>query len=115
MCEDAPVFVSGWRAMWLFAIFDLPQNTKQEKKAYSEFRQRLLTDGFMMMQYSVYIRFCVSREHVQVHIDKMKRNLPPKGKVQFMSITDKQFGRIQTYWGKWELPAEETPSLLEFF
>ena len=67
-----------------------------------------------MMQYSVYMRHCASTENTAIHIKKIKAALPPDGEVRIITITDKQFGRIQVYFGKRRLPAEQAPAQLEF-
>ncbi|HHT9133449.1 MAG TPA: CRISPR-associated endonuclease Cas2, partial [Candidatus Avalokitesvara rifleensis] len=48
---------SEYRAMWLFAMFDLPVDTKKARREYTRFRKALLTEGFTMLQYSVYARY----------------------------------------------------------
>ena len=48
--------------MWLFAMFDLPVTTTKARKRYAEFRKVLLEQGFSMLQYSVYARYCASEE-----------------------------------------------------
>jgi len=40
--------------MWLFVFFDLPTDTKTDRKNAARFRKGLLKDGFEMMQFSVY-------------------------------------------------------------
>lgn len=105
----------GWRTMWVIAMFDLPTETKAHRKAYARFRKDLMEDGFSMMQYSVYIRHCASRENADVHIQRMGRCLPAEGVVHFLTITDKQYGRIQSFWGKTRQPMQKTPAQLEFF
>ena len=67
-----------------------------------------------MMQYSVYIRHCASVENAEVHIAKVKGTLPPNGEVRIIKITDRQFGRIQVYYGKKRRPTEQAPTQLEF-
>ena len=52
--------------MWLMVFFDLPTDTKKERKAASLFRQNLLKDGFTMFQFSIYIRHCGSKENMEV-------------------------------------------------
>ena len=64
--------LSAYRIMWLFVFFDLPTKTKRERKAYTKFRKNLMSDGFTMMQYSVYIRNCASKESAEVHIRRIK-------------------------------------------
>jgi CRISPR-associated protein Cas2 len=100
--------------MWIIVLFDLPSDTPQARKQYMRFRKCLLNDSFTMMQYSVYMRHCASIENTQIHIKKVKAALPPDGEVRIITITDKQFGRIQVYFGKRRLPVEQAPAQLEF-
>ena len=44
--------LNGWRIMWIFAVFDLPTQTKEQRHAYTQFRQTLLKNGFSQLQYS---------------------------------------------------------------
>ncbi len=107
--------LSGYRVVWIIAMFDLPTDTKQAKKDYALFRKNLLKDGFAMLQYSVYVRHCASEENADVHFERVKNFLPPEGEVRLLKITDKQYGRIETYWGKKRKPQEPTPKQLELF
>jgi len=84
------MYVSGYRLMWVVAMFDLPTDTKNARKAYTHFRKHLLDDGFTMLQYSVYARPCASKENAEVHVQRIERNLPPDGEVRILPITDKQ-------------------------
>lgn len=52
------VRLNAYRIMWLFVFFDLPTNTKTERRHATQFRKALEKDGFSMMQYSVYVRHC---------------------------------------------------------
>ena len=91
---------SQYRSMWLIVFFDLPTDTKKERKAAAVFRQNLLKDGFTMFQFSIYVRHCASQENADVHIKRVKSILPPYGKIGIMCITDKQFSNIQLFYGK---------------
>lgn len=55
---------SEYRIMWILVFFDLPTETKKEKKAYTDFRKSLIKDGFTMFQFSIYVRHCASMENV---------------------------------------------------
>jgi CRISPR-associated protein Cas2 len=88
---------SEYRIMWILVFFDLPTETKKDKKAYADFRKRLQNDGFTMFQFSIYIRHCNSRENADVHIKRIKSILPPIGQVGILCITDKQFGNIELF------------------
>ena len=101
--------------MWLFVFFDLPTNTNKERKDATQFRKALEKDGFSMMQYSVYVRHCPSRENMNVHIARVRASMPPSGQISILNITDKQYGEIQNFWGKVERAKLTTPQQLEFF
>ena len=101
--------------MWVIAMFDLPTDTAKARKAYTRFRKALLRDGFTMMQYSVYMRHCASIENARIHVARIGRCVPSAGEVRFLTITDKQFGRIETYVGKMRQAPSPSPAQLEFF
>ena len=100
--------------MWVIAMFDLPTDTPRARRAYARFRRDLIGDGFTMMQYSVYIRHCASIENAKVHAARMGRCVPSAGEVRFLTITDKQFGRIETYVGRTREAPSNPPAQLEF-
>ncbi len=107
--------LNAYHIMWLFVFFDLPTNTKKERKCASKFRKSLLKDGFTMMQYSVYCRHCASKESADVHIKRVRSFIPGKGQVSILSVTDKQYGNIINYWGAKEKPVAQVPKQLELF
>ncbi len=89
-----------YRIMWVLVLFDLPTDTKEDRKQYTVFRKRLIKDGFAMFQFSIYIRNCPSRENANVHIRRVKSFLPPKGEIGILCITDKQFGEMELFVSK---------------
>ena len=101
--------------MWVLVFFDLPAETRIERKAATRFRKNLLDDGFGMFQYSIYLRFCASRENADVHTKRTKHALPKKGKVGILQITDKQFGMIELFQGQKEVETEQPVQQLELF
>jgi CRISPR-associated protein Cas2 len=105
----------AWRSMWVFALFDLPMETKAQRRAYTRFRKDLLDDGFTMMQLSVYFRHCASRESAVAHIRRMGARVPAEGEVRFLTVTDAQFARIEVYVGKRRKSPEKAPAQLELF
>ncbi len=107
--------LNAYRVMWLFVFFDLPTNTKKERKAASQFRKRLLNAGFNMMQYSVYIRHCASLENAKVQKRRIRSFVPVKGKVSILQITDKQFGMIENFFEAARQAALPSPQQLELF
>ena len=106
---------NAYRIMWLFCLFDLPTNTNAQRKRASSFRKKLIEDGYDMMQYSVYKRFCGSTEACENHIKRIKQWLPSEGKVSILKFTDKQFGDIETFESAQPKNKEKQPQQLEFF
>lgn len=88
---------SEYRIMWLLVFFDLPTETKNERKVAAKFRKNLIEDGFIMFQFSVYMRHCPSMENAEVHRRRVKNMLPVHGQVCILSITDKQFSNMELF------------------
>src|SRR5690606_22151694 len=107
--------LSDYRSMWIVTMFDLPVDTRAARRQYVQFRKFLLKDGFEKLQYSVYVRFCASEENMQVHIRRVESAIPPDGEVRILQVTEKQFSRMRTFWGKQHKPAPPAPRQLEFF
>ncbi len=101
--------------MWIIAMFDLPTDTKEAKMRYARFRKSLIRDGFVQMQYSVYVRHASSRENAEVHMQRIEKAIPPEGEVRVFTITDKQFSRMRVFWGKTRQLPESPPPQLELF
>ena len=106
---------SEYRIMWVLVLFDLPTETKKDKKAYATFRKNLQKDGFTMFQFSIYVRHCPSSENADVHIRRVKSFLPDYGKVGIMCITDKQFSNIMLFYGKKPMAVSAPGQQLELF
>jgi CRISPR-associated protein Cas2 len=107
--------LNEYRIMWVLVFFDLPTETKVERKIYSKFRKELMADGFTMFQFSIYMRHCASRENADVHIKRTKTKLPEKGHIGILCITDKQFGMMEIYYGKKQTELPVPIQQLELF
>lgn len=114
MIDDTSRF-SQYRVMWILVFFDLPTDTKKERKAAAKFRKDLMGDGFTMFQFSIYIRHCASRENMEVHMKRVRALLPEYGKVGILGITDKQFAEIQLFYGQKEIAPSTPGQQLELF
>lgn len=106
---------SEYRIMWILVFFDLPTETKKDKKAYALFGKNLQKDGFTMFQMSIYVRHCASMENAEVHIKRVKSFLPEFGHVAIMCITDKQFGNIKVFYGTKPMVPNAPGQQLELF
>ena len=107
--------LSGYRAVWLYAMYDLPVFDKKARRNYTKFRKFLLSEGFIMLQYSVYARYCRTEERSKAFRMRVRKNLPPKGEVRLMYVTDHQFGKQEVFRGKTEKKPEDKPDQLALF
>lgn len=107
--------ISSFNVMWILVFFDLPTETKKERKAALDFRNQLLKDGFGMFQLSIYVRHCMSRENMDVHINRVKNFLPDRGFVAILTITDKQFETMELFECAKPKPNSSPSQQLEMF
>ena len=106
---------SEYRIMWVLVLFDLPTDSKKDRKAYADFRKNLQRDGFTMFQFSIYVRHCTSSENAAVHIKRVKSFLPEFGQIGIMCITDKQFSQIELFYGRKPQDVKTPGQQLELF
>ncbi|NLY80542.1 MAG: CRISPR-associated endonuclease Cas2 [Lysinibacillus sp.] len=92
--------------MRLLLFFDLPMNTKVERRIYAKFRKTLIEDGFIMLQFSVYVKIFPNRDALIQYTERLKRNLPAKGSIRIMSVTEKQYEKMQVLIGGKSLQEE---------
>ncbi|MCG8355291.1 MAG: CRISPR-associated endonuclease Cas2 [Kiloniellales bacterium] len=107
--------LSGYRIMWMMVMFDLPVLTEAERKAATRFRHFLLDHGFEMSQFSVYLRWCSGKEQVERHAKEIQDNLPPAGRVNVLTFTDKQYANMICFTGGARGPKPENPGQLALF
>lgn len=106
---------NAYRTMWVLVMFDLPTETKKDRRAATLFRKNLLKDGFNMFQFSSYMRYCPSFENAKVHIQRVRGFLPREGKVGVFSITDKQWSRVELFYRGKTTQIDDPPQQLELF
>ncbi len=92
--------LSAYRMMWIMTLFDLPTKTKAERKEANAFRLYLLDLGFEMAQLSVYMRLVSGKEQAETLYGKIKEHLPEGGRVDIVTITDKQYESIYSFVGR---------------
>lgn len=81
-------------------MFDLPTTTPKERKAYRKFRKALLREGFVMIQYSVYVRVCPNKASAKYLERRVCRHLPADGVIQGLMVTEKQYNAMHFLVGK---------------
>ena len=89
-----------YRFMRILVFFDLPTETAKDRKSYSKFRKFLIKEGFIMMQESVYSKLTLNNSITNSIRDKIEKNKPPKGIVQMLVITEKQFASMEYIVGE---------------
>lgn len=99
--------LTGWSMMWIICMFDCPVRTKTETRKATRFRNYLLDNGFVMKQFSVYIKPVKSLEVGRTLVRKISNFVPDNSSVSFIYITDKQFTMAENYVGKNYVENEE--------
>lgn len=80
--------------MRLMVFFDLPTATSENRRNYRRFRKDLITNGFFMLQESVYCRMVINEAMAKSVVARIENFKPPQGMVCAMIITEKQFAGI---------------------
>ena len=90
----------SYRFMRMVVFFDLPTETAAERREYSRFRRLLVKNGFLMMQESVYSKIALNQNVATGICDSVKKQKPPSGLVQMLTVTEKQFAKMEMIVGK---------------
>lgn len=86
--------------MRVIVMFDLPTDNSMDRRHYRWFRKFLIDEGFIMMQESVYTKICLNMHAVNKVELNIQKNRPPKGIVQVMNVTEKQFASMKLVVGE---------------
>jgi CRISPR-associated protein Cas2 len=89
-----------YRIMRLMVMFDLPTETSKQRKQYRQFRKKLINEGFIMIQYSVYVRVCTTKSAAEFLEKRIKDFLPDEGIIQSLVLTEKQYSDMHFLRGK---------------
>lgn len=101
--------------MWIWALFDLPVGSKEERSRATKFRNSLLDLGFEMVQFSVYSRYTVSKEKSDSIARSIEAIVPDHGKVDLLYFTDKQYELITSFRGEYSENLLEKPTQFALF
>ena len=97
--------------MRMLVFFDLPVQTKKQRREATAFRNFLIKDGYHMLQYSVYARVCNGNDAVAKHRARLTGQLPANGAVRLLVVTEKQYQSIEILLGP--LSPADTPFACE--
>ena len=101
--------------MRIIVFFDLPVVTIENKREYIRFRKYLIKSGFIMMQESVYCKMVLNQTAVTNMVNNIRKNKPEKGLVQILTITEKQFSKIEFVSGEYESDVLQSVERLVIF
>ncbi|WP_300516335.1 CRISPR-associated endonuclease Cas2 [Aliiroseovarius sp.] len=107
--------LSGYRIMWILVMFDLPTDTKPQRKAATGFRNFLLDEGFERSQFSVYARFVNGKEAFRTRVNRIERHLPAEGDIQILNFTDRQYRDIVHFSDQGRRAPRKNPEQLVLF
>lgn len=85
----------SYRFMRVIVLFDLPSVTNDEKREYRKFRKFLIRNGFIMQQESVYVKLALNPTASNAIMSSVRKNKPKRGVVQMLTITEKQYTRME--------------------
>ena len=83
------------RVVRTIVFFDLPNVYLKDKKNYLKFRKYLLSEGFIMMQESVYSKIVMNTQQATLLLERLRKNSPNKGIIQVLTITERQYSQIE--------------------
>jgi CRISPR-associated protein Cas2 len=86
--------------MRVIVFFDLPVETTENRRDYSRFRKKLIKNGFIMLQESVYCRMALNQNVALSVSSTVRKEKPPKGLVQILTITERQFAKMEFVTGE---------------
>ena len=81
--------------MRVLVFFDLPTMTVENRRAYTQFRKHLIKSGFMMLQESVYCKLALNGTVTKTIIDNIYKHKPEEGLVQILTVTEKQYQKME--------------------
>ena len=87
--------------MRMLVFFDLPTDTAADRRNYRRFRKLLIDNGFLMMQESVYCKLLINASAQTAAAETIRRGKPPSGVVQMLTVTEKQFAKMEYIVGEW--------------
>ena len=102
----------SFRFMRLLVLFDLPVTTIANRRNYRIFRKFLVKNGFIMLQESVYSRLMLNTTGINIVKKQLEANKPPEGLVQILTVTEKQFARMDLIVGELNIDVLNTTDKL---
>ncbi len=87
------------RYMRILLFFDLPTLTIEQRRDYRKFRKWLVSEGFIMLQESVYSKLAMNSNSAKLIIENVRRHKTEEGNIQILLISEKQYNKIELIVG----------------
>ncbi len=94
--------------MRIIVIFDLPQKERGELKIYRSFIRFLEANGYIRIQYSIFVKLCIHAEIAYKSVTKLKLNSPINGDIRYMVITETQYQKLYSINDKYNIQEKVT-------
>jgi CRISPR-associated protein Cas2 len=104
-----------YKTMWLLTMFDVPVMTPDDRRNYTRLRKGLLKAGFLQLQFSVYARWCESEDGAKVLRKIVRGILAPGGEVRIVTVTERQFAKMEVFIGRKKKQAESPPEQFQLW
>ena len=101
-----------YRYMRILLFFDLPVTSSSDRHEYNVFHRYLIKNGFMMLQESVYCKLALNASAVQTVVANLYKNKPPEGLVQILTVTEKQYSKMEYILGEYKSEIIDTDERL---
>jgi len=90
----------SYRYMRLLLMFDMPTFTAKDRREYRQFRKFLISEGFLMHQYSVYTKLLLNDTQAKSMVARVEKSNPKRGHITLLKVTEKQFASMLYLYGE---------------
>ncbi|MDR1775541.1 MAG: CRISPR-associated endonuclease Cas2 [Actinomycetes bacterium] len=98
--------------MRTLVMFDLPTLTSAERRQYRQFRKKLIKEGFVMLQFSIYTKLTLNSTQ-KTRVERfVEVNKPPAGDLAMLTITERQFANMKHLLGSHHVNVLQTTERL---
>lgn len=101
--------------VWCLVMFDLPVQTKRQRREATAFRKLLMDLGFSMIQFSVYGKYSPTYNGHMVTERIIKECLPANGEVRIIHLSNHQWAKATRFKSKKIVQNEEKPEQMILF
>jgi CRISPR-associated protein Cas2 len=87
--------------MRVMLFFDLPTTSNKDVKAYQVFSREIKKNGYIMIQYSCYVKLVITPKMAALEENFIRKIIPHNGgNVQMLTITEMQYASIVYVMGE---------------